>query len=255
MKMKIISAFLLIASCLVQLSLAYRSSGRISSSVFARVRGHASSTAVRAEAWSASDAAKLGLGGEYKIKAGPEANAGALVLTDLDELEAAEPEKGSGVEKYMETAIIMIGKCPTAELRRLIQKYQPDSMPAEKADVEEHAQTAFAATWAAAGDWDKLIDLLSFELRDELVQANASINDCVESCNTMSENKIKQLIIKWDSKGALPKLNKKNYKGKFLKGDYIAVLMDILREDYGNDYTKVAGVLRKEKVDKKGFAS
>ena len=48
-------------------------------------------------------------------------------------------------------------------------------------------------------------------------------------------------------------------KGKFLKGDYIATLLDILREDNQNDYGKVASVLEREASKraeaKKGFGS
>lgn len=61
------------------------------------------------------------------------------------------------------------------------------------------------------------------------------------------------------SSNAIPKLDKKKYEGKFLKGDYVATLVDILREAHGNDYAVVAKILDKEASlraqTKKGFGS
>ena len=63
------------------------------------------------------------------------------------------------------------------------------------------------------------------------------------------------MIRKYGGPNAIPKLNNKKFVGKLLKGDYIAALINILSESYGNDYCKVTSVLEEERsvVLKKGF--
>lgn len=62
----------------------------------------------------------------------------------------------------------------------------------------------------------------------------------------MSEARIKELIVKYDSANAIPRLKNKKYEGKFLKADFEMTLIDILREANENDYSALASVLEVE---------
>jgi len=185
-------------------------------------------------------------------------------LTDLDAIEEAQPYRGSGVDKQLEKALTMLGKCPVSKLKEVITKHSPNVLQemtenkASKQDTEAWVQAALAATWSVSGDWTVFLDLLNEELKDVVEEADKHIKESVEYANTMSEAKLKALLIRESPDGinSLPKIrDKTKYKGTFLKGDYVAVLIDCLREKNGNDYAIVAAFLEKEKHEKKGFAS
>jgi hypothetical protein len=118
---------------------------------------------------------------------------------------------------------------------------------------------ALDATWTAAGDWDSLIALLNKEIGDKAKIGDEYLKKAVLAASLLTLDKIKDLIIKYKDKNAIPKINKEKYTGKLLKGDYLATLIDILREDNLNDYEKVFNIMTIEtskagaKTDKKGF--
>ncbi len=74
----------------------------------------------------------------------------------------------------------------------------------------------------------------------------------------VSLRRLKDLIKIHDNDGALmPKYDKRRFKGKYLAGDYLACLLDILRENFDGDFEKVTDVLKYEAnlTKKKGFTS
>lgn len=64
------------------------------------------------------------------------------------------------------------------------------------------------------------------------------------------------MIRKFSESNNIPKFDKRKYKGKLLKGDFFAELIDLLREKYEGDYEQVANFLAVESQTqkKKGFA-
>lgn len=183
------------------------------------------------------------------------------VLSDFSLLDETLPAKSkSGLDKYVTEALSLMGKAPIFSLRTLIEKSKKESLPPMDADLETHVNAALDATWSLKnGDWDGLIVYLKTELDEVVDRANISLRESVEYGNKLTESKIKQLITIHSDLGvnAMPKLNKRKHTGKFGKVDYLAVLIDILRENNGNDYTKVAEILVKESQSqsKKGFGS
>lgn len=173
--------------------------------------------------------------------------------------EIVKDTKGSGVSDLFTVATTILAKTKVQDLRDLIKKYNASKLPDEKADCETHISMALDATWKAAGDWDALIALLNKEIGDTSERNNEYLKKAVLSASLLTLDKIKDLIIKYKDKNAIPKINKEKYTGKLLKGDYLATLIDILREDNLNDYEKVFNIMTIEtskagaKADKKGF--
>jgi hypothetical protein len=79
------------------------------------------------------------------------------------------------------------------------------------------------------------------------------------SAADMSESKLKELLRAYGGPNAVPKLRAHRgtgtVTGQLEKGDYLAALTDLLREQNGNDYGLVAEMLAKESAatKKKGF--
>ena len=173
--------------------------------------------------------------------------------------EIVKDNKGSGVSDLFTVATTILAKTKVQDLRDLIKKYNVSKLPDEKADCETHISMALDATWTAAGDWDALITLLNKEIGDTAEKNNEFLKKAVLAASLLTLDKIKDLIIKYKDKNAIPKINKEKYTGKLLKGDYLATLIDILREDNLNDYEKVFNIMTIEtskagaKTDKKGF--
>ena len=72
------------------------------------------------------------------------------------------------------------------------------------------------------------------------------IKQAVDLTNLLSQEKIISLIIQYGDKSYLPKLDRNKHEGNFLKGDYIAVYLDIMREIHGNNYRTVCDQIEKE---------
>jgi hypothetical protein len=68
-------------------------------------------------------------------------------------------------------------------------------------------------------------------------------------------HRIRELIRRNSESNNIPKMDKRKYTGKLLKGDYLAELLDILREEYEGDFKQVAEYMEKESFGgkKKGF--
>jgi len=175
--------------------------------------------------------------------------------------EIVKDDKGSGVSDLFTVATTILAKTKVKDLRDLIKKYNASKLPDEKADCETHISMALDATWTAAGDWDALITLLNKEIGDKAKTGDEYLKKAVLAGSLLTLDKIKDLIIKYKDKNAIPKINKEKYTGKLLKGDYLATLIDILREDNLNDYEKVFNIMTTEtskggaKVEKKGFGA
>lgn len=58
--------------------------------------------------------------------------------------------------------------------------------------------------------------------------------------------RIKELIVKYSSVNAIPKLDKQKFTGKLLKDDFAVELIDLLREQNQNDYELVARILESD---------
>lgn len=158
----------------------------------------------------------------------------------------------------------MLGKTPIPKLREVITKYDPEGdLPEDCGDLDNHCMAAMDAMWKTAQDpmnsmgddvvWPTFMATLKNELGKTIVEVDLAIASSVEHANTLSESQIKELIVKYESVNAVPKIDKRKHVGKFGKGDYAVVLMDILREANDNDYMKVAAILDIHKREKKGF--
>lgn len=184
--------------------------------------------------------------------------ANAPLLTDIDELETAQTDaKGSGIEAYLQECTRLIGKTPLVDLKAYVTKL---SMPALSMaltdDFEEVASQALDLAWRhSQGNWTTMLQTLNQDLGPLVAEIDVSLAQCIKVLNTLSEADLKSLIVRLAPEGlnALPKLNKKKFQGKFVKADYIAEVLDVVRVQQGNDYRRVLAVLEGEKREKKGF--
>lgn len=179
------------------------------------------------------------------------------------ETNIGEDESKSDVNKYFTEAITLLAKCSKRRLRELINKHNIDNkieVPDEADDVESHVNAALAITWEVKnGDWIGYLKFLQDEIGNDVKDMNVWITKTVLEGNKLSESRIISLIIYYGDQSLVPKFDKKKYEGKFLKGDYLAALIDILREKCGNEYDKVYSMLLQEVSKgnnevKKGFA-
>lgn len=67
--------------------------------------------------------------------------------------------------------------------------------------------------------------------------------------------RLKDLIRKHSESNNIPKFDKRKYTGKLLKDDYLASLIDVLREINDGDYRIVSELIEKEsrQQEKRGF--
>jgi len=183
------------------------------------------------------------------------------ILTDLDELDNIKPraadEKGSGLAKYLEDASRIIGKTPGIVLQDYVHK---QSLPAlglsTSSDFDELAAMALDLAWKKSnGDWDVMLNTLNKDLGPACAKADEALKKTVEILDTLTEKDLKTLIRNYSDSGinALPKFNREKWSGKFVKADYIAQLVDVVRVKCFNDYVKVAEILDKEGKKASGF--
>jgi hypothetical protein len=178
--------------------------------------------------------------------------------------------RGSGIASILEQALTMLGKATVPKLIDLIGKYGPkDGSGVEihefqDSDVETTVQTALDVIWKSqGGDWAAFIKVLESELKDVAEEASGWMKESAMLGNQLSEKQIKDLIFKHGGPEAMPKLKLgrgpkgrggrkratktgEKYQGTLLKGDYLAALLDTLRELNGNDFALVAEVLKQD---------
>jgi hypothetical protein len=197
--------------------------------------------------------------GKSRLQVSPE-------VDSIAEVEAPTAPRSIGVASYFEKTMSTLGKTPIPKLRELISKYNPKGdLPADITELDSHCMAAMDAIWKSAQDpmntlgddivWPTFMATLDAELGKTIAVVDKAIAASVEYANTLSESKIKELIIKYDNVNAIPSIDKNKHSGKFGKGDYAVVLMDILREANDNDYQKVAAILSSHKQEKKGFGA
>jgi len=201
---------------------------------------------------------------EDLLMSGDDAKPNNIESTTINK--TVEEKKGSGVQDLFTVATTILAKTKVSDLRVLINKYDSSQLPDIKEDVETHISIALDVTWNSKnggnGDWSKLIEVLNEEVGEKAKIGDEYIKKAVLVGSQLTIDRIKDLIIKYKDKNAIPKINKEKYVGKLLKGDYLATLIDILREDNLNDYEKVFDIMILEttkggaKVEKKkGFGN
>ena len=119
-------------------------------------------------------------------------------------------EKGSGVQELFTIATTILAKTKVTDLRALISKYDSTKLPDINADSETHISMALDTVWALKGDWDELIVLLNQELGEKAKIGEEFMNKAVVIGSTLTLDKIKELIVKYKDKSALPRINKGN---------------------------------------------
>ncbi|KAJ1437176.1 hypothetical protein B484DRAFT_445331 [Ochromonadaceae sp. CCMP2298] len=173
--------------------------------------------------------------------------------------EKAQP-KGSGVGKLFEDAIVMLGKVPKSKVRAMIVENGAEPPFPMEESLEMHINTAIDVIWnAKGGDWETFSLYMRGELKGAAEEATAHMRAAAMSAADMSESRIKELLRAYGGPNAVPKLRARRgtgtVTGQLEKGDYLAALIDLLREQNGNDYGLVAEMLAKESAatKKKGF--
>jgi hypothetical protein len=168
---------------------------------------------------------------------------------------------GGKLTKPFEAAMTILAKSTVPRLRQLIAKYDNAKLPPTGADLETHASAALESTWSVKnGDWEGLLELLNKELKEHTDMSSQWLTKAATLANGLTEKKIKDMIVSHgEGRSSVPKLDRKKHIGRFLKQDYLAVLLDILREANENDYERVTAVLEAEvakggaTLEKKGF--
>ncbi len=186
---------------------------------------------------------------------------GSLTMDQLNEEKADRERESVGLDKVLERAMTMLGKCPTSTLVSLIAKFSPEEVAKlnerEKGDMETLCPLALDTVWRSTEDlsWESFFTLLQEELKDELPKIDGYMNEAILYVNEFPESFIKKLITKYENSSAVPKKNEvfKNNKGG--KIHYTAALIAALLAQNGNDYGAVVQLLKKEaaRVEKKGF--
>ena len=133
-------------------------------------------------------------------------------------------------------------------------------------DLETHLRAGLAVLWLYSNhNWNHFYQLYSKEiLKDADINAKW-MKASIAIANSITEKKLKDLIKKYGTSNLIPKgrrysvdiENAKDGQGKgrkksILKVDYVASIIELLRDIYDNDYQKVFVTLEKEGVTKEG---
>ena len=162
-------------------------------------------------------------------------------------------KKESVLSQKLTTALTMLAKCTNKQLLDLISKFDPDNNPnGNNIDFESLCQTALDAAWRKAQDWDILINLLETEVGEYASSATMYMKKAVAEGSKLTEKRIKELITKHGTQNDVPKINRRKYIGKLLKTDFLAVLIDLLREQNENNYKVVYEIIQTE-VESNGY--
>lgn len=165
-------------------------------------------------------------------------------------------KENSQLQSYFNPLIFKLGKVPKSHLRQVISRHNQLLLPDIEDDMETHIYRALDVLWTAKnGDWAGLLQLAEEELDEVVNISDLAIKKSVEFGGKISESKIKELLRVHSESGNIPKFDKRKYTGKLLKTDYLAALIDQLRENFHGDYQKVAQLLENESklFNKRGF--
>ena len=190
-----------------------------------------------------------------------EAATGDLTIEQLNEEKADRERESIGLDKILERAMSMLGKCPTFTLVSLIAKYKPDEVAnlseKDKNDMEVLCPLALDTVWRSTKDlsWESFFTLLQEELKDEMPKIDAYMNEAILYVNEFPESFIKKLITKYENSNAVPRKDVVFRDNKGGKIHYTAALIAILLAQNGNDYADVVKLLKTEaaRVESKGF--
>jgi len=172
-------------------------------------------------------------------------------------------QKGSGIGQLFQSAIMMLGKVPKSRIRSLIEANAGVEPPFPiTEDMDTHVNTAIDCIWSAKdGDWEEFYTYLHGELKEAADEATAHLKSAAKSASDMSEGRVKDLLRKYGGPNAVPKLRVRRgtgtVSGQLERGDYIAALIDLLRDRHNNDYAEVAAILERDNksTQKKGFTN
>ena len=182
---------------------------------------------------------------------------GSLTMEQLNEEKKEREMKSIGLDKILERAMTMLGKCPTSTLFSLIVKFEPEKAmklsEREKNDMDTLCPLALDTMWRSTNDlaWESFFKLLQRELKDEISRVDRYMEEAILYVNNFPESFIKRLIKKYESSSAVPRKNEV-LKGKI---NYTAAVIAVLLAQNGNDYGVVVEILKKEaaSVESKGF--
>jgi hypothetical protein len=194
----------------------------------------------------------------------------------LDEMqlsaERAFPgESPDKLMKRLDEIITLIAKAPVSKLRSIVSARKAELLPPAGTGLEATVKAALESYWLSTGcDWSSMTTAIKAEMEPIATEASAWMRLSVTTANELSESRIKDLI---KSRGggrvqiSRPKASRagkvdsdENVKGKssLTKADYVTVLVDLLRSQEENDYSRVAKLLQAETTTagkKKGFAN
>jgi len=202
-----------------------------------------------------------------------EANEQDCIMNGAIDKDAVEQESG----KRLETIITAIAKMPQDKIKSLVDKYEKETKsmmsdyePLQETDtLEVHMRYALSSMWCASkGNWERFSDLVKVEVNKPSEDNSKWMQASIAFANEMSDNKLKDLIKKYGTVNAIPKGKRnsvdieatrskkgKGRRGGVLKVDYVAALIDTLREKYDNDYRKVFELLQSQGSAAKGTAA
>merc|ERR1712224_667954 len=111
---------------------------------------------------------------------------------------------------------------------------------------DTHVNTAMDCIWNTKGDWESFYTYLHSELKALADESTDHLKRAAKSANVLSESKVKELLRRFGGPNAVPKLRARRGSGTVVgqleKGDYVAALIALLREQNGNDYEIVADI-------------
>ena len=150
-----------------------------------------------------------------------EKTTGNLSLSQLNEEKKEREMKSIGLDKILERAMTMLGKCPTSTLVSLIAKLKPEEAiklsEREKNDMDTLCPLALDAVWRSTEDlsWESFFEVLQKELKDDISRIDQHMEQAILCVNGFPESFIKRLIKKYESSSAVPRKNEvfKNNKG------------------------------------------
>jgi hypothetical protein len=173
------------------------------------------------------------------------------------EAAAAPGEASDAVSKKLDGIITLLAKAPISRLRSLIQDMQPSLLPPANTGLEATVKAAMEALWAKTGSWPEMVSLLHKEMDPVAQDTTQWMRAAVAAANELTETKIKELIkTRGGGRVSIPRPKRKGSEdGKaapLVKSDYLAVLVDLMREQEGNDYKAVTLLLQAEITKTRG---
>lgn len=129
-------------------------------------------------------------------------------------------------------------------------------------DLEAHLRAGLAVLWLySKNNWTNFNELFDKEIAKDAEMNAKWMKAAIAMANSVTEKKLKDLIKKYGTSNAIPKGRRysvdiesakggqgKGRKKSVLKVDYVASIIELLREIFDNDYQKVFVTLEKEGV-------